>query len=140
MAGGGKGGSEEQIVRLDPRLEEGAANAIALAMQSAALPYRPNRGVTVAGMSPQQQAAFQGADQAAQAFGLPGSQGSYLPQTQTTPEGYRGYSTGGTYDQSIAASLSPQDLAQRNAILAKYGESGRALEQMEGFGPAGGGK
>ncbi len=144
MAGGGKGGSEETTVKLPPELEKGAIGALAGALRSAALPYTPNRGATIAAFSPQQQAAFEGANQAAAAFGMPTGGGGYLPQAETTAQGYKGYSTGGLYDQMLNQSVSPENQAARAAILGDYAHTADQIKPLGGKGgnmpgPSGGG-
>lgn len=131
--GGGKGGKQETQVRLDPRLEEGAAKAVAGALMAAGLDYTPNRGATIAAFTPQQLAAFQGADQAASAFGLPTGGGSPMPTPETNSMGIQGYSTGGIYDENLAKSVSPEQQAERQGILDYYSKSGQQISKM---GPA----
>lgn len=129
MSSGGKGGKNTTTVELDPRLEEGAVNAMAGALASAGLDYSPNRGTTIAAFSPQQMAAFQGANQAAGAFGLPtgGEPANSMPTPEMGASGVLGYSTGGQYDANIAASVSPEQQAERQGILDYFGQSGMNL-------------
>lgn len=135
--GGGKGGKTETTTRLDPRLEEGAASAVAGALQSAGLDYSPNRGATIAAFTPQQQAAFQGANEAAAAFGLP-TGGVNMPAAESMG-GIEGYSTGGLYDEMLKKSMTPQQQQERGNILDFYSQQGQKIKGMEGLGPAGGG-
>lgn len=135
--GGGKGGTTETTTRLDPRLEEGAASAVAGALQSAGLDYAPNRGMTIAAFTPQQQAAFQGANEAAAAFGLP-TGGVNMP-TPETSSGIEGYSTGGLYDEMLKKSITPEQQAERGTILDFYSQRGQKIKGMQGLGPTGGG-
>ena len=128
MGGSGKGGqtTTETRVRLDPRIEQGGAEALGAAFRSASLPFVPNRGVTLAGFSPQQLAAFQGANEAASAFGLPSVSNAfdYLPTPQQNSEGIYGYSPSASYDFNLNASMSPNDVAMRNALLDSYARAG----------------
>lgn len=119
--GGGKGGSQETTVELDPRLEQGAVEAITGALNSASLPFNTNQGPQFAAFTPQQEAAFQGANDAAAAFGLPTSGNlGIVPAQQTAMPGLQAYSTGALYDQAMGASFSADDIAARDAILADY--------------------
>jgi len=141
MSGGGKGGEQTTTQRLDPRLEQGAASAVAGALQSAGLDYSPNRGVAIAGFTPQQKAAFEGADQAASAFGVPTSGGNLgIPETQTEQaSGIEGYATGGIYDNMKDASISQEQQVERQGILDYYTAEGQKISTMKGLGSAGGG-
>ena len=141
--GGGKGGSQSTTtrVRLDPRIETAAAEAAAAGLRTAALPYRANRGVTVAGFSPQQMAAFEGADAAAGAFGLPSVAGGvpgapvvgdYIPEPTTTQGGFQGYSVAPVMDENIDLST---DEAYRNAVqrlLESYAEAADRVSPLGG--------
>lgn len=124
----GKGGSQTTRVELDPRLEEGAAQAIAAAFNSAALPYTPNRGVQIAGFAPQELAAMRGANSAAAAmgFGSP-AMGSYLPAPTQTAGGFYGYSPASAYDEMMAQSVSAENAAQRDALLKSYTAAAKAV-------------
>ncbi len=121
MGGGGKGGTTVATNTIDPRLQEGGVQTLAAAMRSASLPYAANRGITRAAFSPMQEAAFQGAESAANAFGIPGSSGAgYLPAAQTSASGFQGYSPAALFDESLAASMTDENLADRERILASY--------------------
>ena len=129
MSGGGsgKGGTQTSQVKIDPRLAEGAAASIAGALQSAGLDYAPNRGTTIAGFTPQQMAAFEGANSAASAFGLP-TGGVNMPEATVDPStGIAGYSTGAAYDAMRDASITPEQQAERASILAHYSQSGKNI-------------
>jgi len=148
--GGGKGGKDVTKVELPEELQEGAKGVLAAAMQSAALPYSPNRGVSIAAFTPQQQAAFQGANAAAQAFGLPAASNQQMAQANPTPErsanGVMGYSTGKLFDQNKNASMSQEDQRKRDDLLKYYGTVGRDIDPRsapsggKGGTPSGGGK
>lgn len=131
MAGGGKGGKQTDTKEIPLSLETGAQSALASAMQAASLDFSPNRGVTIAGFSPQQEAAFAGANMAASAFGMPTGDGQYLPEAQTTADGYKGYSTGGLYDEMRAQSMSASDVAKRNAILSQYAKDAKTIRAIK---------
>lgn len=139
--GGGKGGSQETTVELDPRLEEGAAAAISGALRSAALPYRPPNAVTTAAFTPQQMAAFQGSSAAAAAFGLPSAGVAEMPQMRENEMGIRGFNTFGQYQNTVNSSIPPEERREREKILEYYGDKGRQIDRMRGHrGGGGGGK
>ena len=143
MGGGGKGGSQTTTtkVELPATLERGAEGVLSGALQAASLGYRPNRGVTIAGFSPQQMAAFSGANDAASAFGLPSAPqgqspgGGYLPPTQTGAGGVQGYSTGALLDQNVAASMTEEDLQARAEVLAQFARDAAGVRAKGSGGP-----
>ena len=67
----------------------------------AAMPYVGYRGADVAAFSPMQQAAFQNQQDAMNAFGMQGGQGSYLP-TPVETGGAIGYSSAPVFDAAKA--------------------------------------
>ena len=129
---GGKGGARTTKVEIDPRLAEGSAGLLAQAMRTASEPYRPNRGIQLAAFSPRQNAAFQSADAAASAYGLPagGPRTDMRPQRSST--GILGFSPSGLYDESVRRSFSPADVARRAAILREYGNVANRINNLGG--------
>ena len=125
--GGGKGSKQTTTVKLPEELEQGAVGALGGAMQSASLGYRPNQGITIAGFSPQQEAAMRSADAAASAFGLGVGGGGYLPQQETGAGGVKGYSTGALLAENIGKSMTQEDVQQRDEVLANYGMIGNKI-------------
>ena len=126
--GGGKGGTTTQTMELDPRLEEGAAAAVSGALASAGLDFAPNKGVTIAGFTPAQEAAFAGANSATNAFGLTtGGESMFQAPPLETINGVNGYSTGAFYDDAITKSFTPEQLAARQRILDHYAASGAGI-------------
>lgn len=93
---------------IDPVLEERGDRMSAFSQFAAALGYQPNRGVTIAGFTPMQQAGFQNISNAASAFGMARPQNAMagMPQTQTQG-GIAGYSTGPHFD-AMVSQLPPQ--------------------------------
>lgn len=97
------GKTSEQSTSINPEVAKAAAKNYAMAQDVAKLGYQPNRGVTIAGFTPQQQAAMSGNVQAASAFGLPtAAPMSGIPPTQTSATGIQGYSTGAEYDDMLS--------------------------------------
>lgn len=143
MSMGGKTSTSTQRIELDPRIETAAAEAAAAGLRTAAMPYRSNRGVTVAAFSPQQLAAFEGADSAAAAFGLPSVAGGvpgapvtgdYLPSPQTAAGGFQGYSTAPTMDQNIDVSTDEQYRNAVQQLLLSYAEAADRVSPLGGEG------
>lgn len=99
----GKGKSSSQEMKINPELAAAAKENYGMAQQIAKLGYQPNRGVTIAGFTPQQQAAMSGNVNAASAFGLPtAAPMAGMPPTETSATGIQGYSTGAEYDDMLS--------------------------------------
>ncbi|TWI32744.1 hypothetical protein [Paracoccus sulfuroxidans] len=94
---GGKQTTKNEIPKY---LQEASQDAIARAGTVADLGYTPYYGLDVAAFTPQQNAAFQGANDAAAAFGMGG--GAVNMPNSTTQGGISGYSSGGLYDAALA--------------------------------------
>lgn len=121
MAKGGKGQSTTTEVELPPELDAAAGEVLGAAFNAASLPYKPNRGVTIASFAPQEKAAIRGASTMAAAFGLsPGTGHNNFGMADDTkgPLGVRGYSTGSTYDAMRKSSMSEDDVQERNVLLS----------------------
>lgn len=104
MSGGGKGGSTSTSVQVPAWLESAAQQNLARADRVAQLGYTPYYGPDVAAFSPMQQAAMQGTNQAASAFGMPSVDAmAGMPQAQTFAGGVQGYSSAPLYQQSVEA-------------------------------------
>lgn len=100
--GGGKGGSQTTEMELPGWVEDAARQNLTRADDISRIGYVPYSGPAVAAFTPQQLSAMQGVNQAANAFGLPGSDLSGIPEAQTFAGGVRGYSSAPLYEQSIA--------------------------------------
>ena len=107
MGGGGKGGKSESQTEIDPQLRAASLDALDYAATAARLPFTPNRGAQIAAPTSQMQNSMYGANAASNAFGM-GTTALNLPQTIITPNGIQSYTTGDIYDQSKAASYTPQ--------------------------------
>lgn len=105
MSGGGKGGQSTQ--QIDPALTAAARDALDFSASAAAIPFSPNRGVQIAGFTPQQQAAFANANTAAGALGLATGAAPTMPALETNAAGIQGYSTGASYDDMLNKSVTP---------------------------------
>jgi len=99
-----KGGSKDNSVILPKFYETALQQQIGMAGDVSQTGYVPYYGPEVAAFSPMQQAAFQGTDQMASAFGMPTTGGQqYMPQAETFAGGVQGYSSAPLYDQAVAA-------------------------------------
>ena len=134
MAGGGKSSKQENKVEIPEELKKGSIAALSGAMQSASLPYSPNRGITQAAFAPGQMDAFRSADDAANAFGMRSSGlGNYLPVAQRDAGGIMGYGSGAQYDQMLNSSTTAATRRKHDDILRGYGDAGREIDP--GFMP-----
>lgn len=119
MGAGGKGGSQTTEVQVPRWLERAAQGNLARADEISRIGYVPYYGPDVAAVTPMQQAAFSGTNQAAGAFGMPASQMPGLPEAQTFSGGLQGYSSGGLYDEALAA-LEARNPGQYAAITGMF--------------------
>lgn len=97
---GGKGGSTTTTVEIPDYIKKASKQNLARANEISQLGYTPYYGPDVAAFTPSQEAAFQGANQAASAFGMPTTQYS-MPQPTEYAGGFRGYSSAPIYQQSL---------------------------------------
>lgn len=101
--GGILGGSQKSTTQIPEWVKTAAQQNIARANQAAQIGYTPYYGADVAAFTPMQDAAFSNTGQAANAFGLPSAAGNGMPAPQTFAGGVQGYSSGGMFDQALAA-------------------------------------
>lgn len=88
------GGSSSKKVTLPKFYERGLQQQIGMARDAAGTGYVPYYGPDVAAFSPMQEAAFQGTELMADAFGMPSNQGmQYMPAPQQFEGGAMGYSS-----------------------------------------------
>lgn len=115
---GGKGGSQSTEVKIPGYIEDASKANINLAQKIAGMGYVPYYGPDVAAATGQQKAAWQGANDAASAFGMP-TAAIDLPKEQQFANGVSGYSSGGLYDQALAElrSRRPGIAARRDAVM-----------------------
>lgn len=95
------GPKQTTSVDIPDYIEDASKQNIAMAGRIGQIGYTPYYGPDVAAFTPQQNAAFQGANDAAAAFGMP-TGGLGLPAPQNFG-GVSGYSSGGMFDQAIQA-------------------------------------
>lgn len=100
--GGGKGGSQTTKQELPAWLNSAARRSVSRGESAARVGYMPWQGPDVAAQTPMQQAAMQGANQAAAAFGLPQAQNAMPPPT-TFAGGVQGYSSFPMYEAARSA-------------------------------------
>lgn len=140
--GGGKGGSSSGSstqtvkVELDEDLKAASLEALAGGFRTASLPYANFDAPAVASFTPEEMAAFEGAGQAAEAFGLPRgpADSQYLPEPDTVG-GFSGYSPGAIYDEAVN-NLPAGYEAMQQAILSNYGGAAQRTIFSESFGEA----
>lgn len=135
--GGGKSRSTEQstTVQLPPGLEHGANEIMAAGMKTAALPYTPNRGITIAAFNPAQRAALRNQNQAAGAYGLETAPLAFMEAQRDPTTGIMGYSTGSLYDAMIEQSVSPELQERRAQILENYDRAADRIYASAGIDP-----
>lgn len=115
----GKGGSTTSKVQVPKYIEDATKANLGTARKIAQLDYVPYYGPDVAAATPQQQASWQGANQAADAFGMPTADIS-IPQAQDFG-GVQGYSGGSIYDLALQElqQRRPQQYAARQNLFGK---------------------
>ena len=94
------GGSRTEAATVPAYIEEAARANLAKAGELAQTGYTPYYGPDVAAFTPMQEAAFQGTNLAASAFGLPGS-AMGMPAPTTYAGGVRGYSSAPLYEGAL---------------------------------------
>lgn len=140
--GGGKGGNTQTTVEIDPRLEQiGVATGVG-ALKTASLPFRFPRGVQIAAFTPQQQAAMQGASEAAGALGLATANPAAMPAPERNSMGIFGYDPSHLYDDMIGRTYTQEDIQARQEISDYYAQEAAEIDSMprEFRGGGGGGK
>lgn len=137
MSGGGKGGSSTTSVQIPAWLEGAAKQNLARADRVAQIGYTPYFGPDVAAFTPMQQAAMQGANQAALSFGMaaPESAMAGIPAAQTFAGGVQGYSSAPLYQQSVEA-LRTNAPSQYNAMSQMFVDPITGAQPMYPFGTA----
>ena len=115
---GGKGGRSNKEVTMPKFAETALQQGIGMEQDVSQTGYVPYYGPEVAAFSPMQEAAFQGTDMAASAFGMPTTGGQqYLPEAQTFAGGMKGYSSAPMFEEAVAT------LAEKRPGQAEYLES-----------------
>ncbi len=104
-----------------------AQQNIAMAQKVAGMGYTPYYGPDVAAFTPMQNAAFQGTNDAAAAFGMPTAQGTGMPAPKTFAGGVQGYSSAPMYEQAIKRleRRNPEQYAALMKILQAFRQQGR---------------
>lgn len=100
---GGMGGKQTTQVKIPEWLDNAGQAAVQRGQQAAQIGYQPWMGPNVAALTPMQDAAFQGTNQAAAAFGMPTSQGSGMPPPATFAGGVQGYSSAPMFNAARSA-------------------------------------
>jgi hypothetical protein len=144
------GGSQEQKSSIPAWLEQAGQDVYNRAQQVAGVGFIPYRGPDVAAITPLEQAAQRSTSQMAGAFGMPKGAGDYLPATQTSAGGVRGYSSAPGYDAAVAEfkRTSPEQYAAlmnivqglRGEQTGNTGSTGGSAGGTTGVRPAGRGR
>lgn len=109
------GGTSEQKTTLPKFAETAIQQVIGTGGDVAGMGYVPYYGPDVAAFSPMQEAAFQGTDVMAGAFGMPTTGGQqYMPQAETFAGGVQGYSSAPIFQGAVDA------LAENRPGQAEY--------------------
>jgi len=96
------GGASRQESTMPKFAETALQQAVGSAGDVAGMGYVPYYGPEVAAFSPMQEAAFQGTDVMAGAFGMPTTEGQqYMPAPTQFEGGITGYSSAPTFEQSV---------------------------------------
>lgn len=132
-----KGGSTTSQVQIPSYLSDAARRNLARADVIGRIGYTPYFGPDVAAMTPMQQAAIQGTNQMASAFGLPSVSDPMagMPQPQDFG-GMQAYSSAPMYEQSLQQ-LAQQRPAQYQAIEGMFNPTG-GTSYGGGYGSGGG--
>lgn len=112
------GGSTKSETKLPQYVQDADKANMARAQETAQIGYVPYYGPDVAAFAPQQVAAMQNNNQAADAFGMATSPLNIM-QPQQFEGGIMGYSSGGMYDQAVAE-LERVNPAQVRAIRSMF--------------------
>jgi hypothetical protein len=120
--GGGKGGSQDQSVKIPKFVEDVAQRNLARAEAAQKIDYTPYQGPEIAAFNPMQMQAMQSQADTAAAFGMaPAGMNAMqgMPQTQTFAGGVQGYSSVPLYEQALAeaARLDPASYKQREQLF-----------------------
>jgi hypothetical protein len=94
--------TQETKQTADPALVKDYGNLTGVAQFLASLGFQPNRAVTVAGMTPAQEASFASTQNAAAAFGMPVATSTGAPAPTMSAGGIMGYSTAPGYDEAVS--------------------------------------
>lgn len=124
-----KGKTSRNETHVNEDLARAGAEQYAMATDIARLGFQPNRGVTIAGFTPQQMAGMQGTSDAARAFGLPhvANVAATMPATDTSATGIAGYSTAPEYDAMIG--LLPEGF--RRSIDAFFADPNKQMTRTQ---------
>lgn len=136
-------GSDKSSTTIPDWVAGPAKQNIAQAQRVAAAGYMPYYGPDVAAFTPMQNAAFDGTNQAAAAFGMPAAQGNGMPKPQTFAGGVQGYSSAPMYQQAVAAlkKNNPKQYAALMSVLQNFGKSAQPANPVNAIlsGLSGGG-
>ena len=128
---GGLFGGTETKSTIPGWVKKPALQNLQNAQAVAGMGYTPYYGPDVAAFSPMQNAAFDGTNQAAAAFGMPTSQGNGMPAPQTFAGGVQGYASAPMYQQAIDTlkANNPEKYAALMGVLNQFSQQGQPAAQ-----------
>lgn len=120
---------------IDPTVAAESQALMNLFKGIASRPHEPNRGVTVAGFTPQQEASFGMTNDAAKAFGFSPATSpvAAMPKMTKSPQGIEGYSLAPEYDKSV--SMLPKEV--RDQMASFYKQAGKKTPEKSFKKPGG---
>lgn len=122
MSLAGKSTTKQEIPKY---IENASKGLIGLSKDYGSIGYVPYTGPDVAAFSGQQLAGMQGANMAAQAFGLPGGGLMNMPAPQTFAGGMQGYSSAPVYQQAVNQIDPAQYAAMTKNFVQPSGTGGK---------------
>ena len=129
------GGSQTTKTDIPGYLKGPVKDMLARAEDVSRIGYTPYYGPDVAAFTPMQEAAFQGVNSAASAFGMP-TAASSMPAPQTFAGGMQGYSSAPMYEQAVAE-LKARNPEQYARIMAQFGGDPAQKQSVGGQGSGG---
>lgn len=135
--GGALGGSQTTKTDIPKYLKGHVKDMLTRAEDVSRIGYVPYYGPDVAAFTPMQEAAFQGVNSAASAFGMP-TAASSMPAPQTFAGGVQGYSSAPMYEQAVAE-LKARNPDQYARIMGQFGGAPIANQNAGSQGGKGGG-
>ena len=129
---GGLSGRTVSETKIPEYIENAARSNLARADELARIGYVPYYGPEIAAFSPMEEAAFQGTNMAASAFGMPTGAVS-MPAPETFASGVRGYSSAPMYE-AARAQLAARFPGQYAALTAPFINPVTGAQPMSPFG------
>lgn len=123
---GGKGGSQTVETKIPDYVQDASRDNIDAAKRIAQMGYVPYYGPDVAAATPQMTASWQGANDAAGAFGMPQAEIS-VPEAQDFGGGVMGYSSAPMYEAALQE-LKRRRPDQYQAMNSVFGQQAGGMQ------------